>query len=238
MENKILPMVSAQREVDSNMITLGYKMRLGELLRQFQQIGTDHLESTGHGLAVMTEQNEAYLLSRTSIKINRLPKYMEKFTAKTCTPRFEGVFNVRYYSLVGEDGEVIADGMSYWTLLNIATKRIIRPSRIEQRYLPLSEEFTVSAQPPARLSAPENMTQCGTHKVIKGEVDQYGHLNNTRYLDILTDFLDEDKVGALTLCFNKELPLGSEFVIKTDGSGTFTYEKEGTVCFIAKVEPR
>lgn len=235
MENEKLSMISVEREVDSNMISLGYKMRLGEVLRQFQQIGTDHLESTGHGLAAMIENNEAYLLSRTSVRINRLPKYMEKFTAKTCTPRYEGVFNVRYYSLVSESGEVLAEGMSYWTLLNTAVRRIIRPSQAENGYLPLVEEFSVSVEPPVRLGVPENMTCCGRHKVLRSEVDQYGHLNNTKYLDLLTDFIDEEKVTALMLCFNKELPLGSEFEVKTDGNGTFTYEKDGTVCFIAKV---
>ena len=224
--------------VDSNMISLGKQMREADVLRAFQQVGMDHLEAANHGLDVMDELHEAFLLCRNSVRFSRLPRYGEAVTALTCTPRYDGLFNVRYYALRAENGDTLADACSYWSLVDTEKKRIIRPGHRDDSYIPMVEAFTVSAPVPKRLSAPaDGLLQLGSLTVTRSMTDQYGHLNNTRYLDILRDFLPDDAViSELTMNYNRELPLGTRFNVLTDGAGFFAFERDGNACFTALVE--
>lgn len=223
--------------VDSNMITLGNQMREADVLRAFQQVGMDHLEAANHGLVVMDKLHEAFLLCRNSVRFLRLPHYGENVTALTCTPRYDGLFNVRYYALRDERGETVADACSYWSLVDTENKRIIRPGHRDDTYIPMVEAFTVSAPVPKRLIAPDGMQNLGSLTVTRSMTDQYGHLNNTRYLDILRDFLPDDAViSELTMNYNRELPLGTQFDVLTDGCGFFSFVRDGAACFTALVK--
>ena len=232
-----LSMVTREFRVDSNMITVGERMREADILRQFQQTGMDHLEYANHGLKVLQAAQQLFLLARNSVRFYRLPEYWEKLTAMTCTPRYDGLFNVRYYAMRDEAGALVADSCSYWTLFDGASRRIIRPGHVDDSYIPRVEAFTVTAPPPARLTPPEDMREVGRRTVYRHETDQYGHLNNTRYVDILRDFIPaERRIAALEMNYSRELPPGAEYSVQTDGRGFFAFVRDGAVCFSAKVE--
>ena len=81
------------------------------------------------------------------------------------------------------------------------------------------------------------MTELGRRVVYPHYIDQYGHLNNTRYVDILTDYLPKgERIAALEMNYSKELPPEAEFSVLTDGQGFFAFVRDGAVCFSAKVE--
>ena len=232
-----LSMVTLEFRVDSNMITVGEKMREADILRQFQQTGMDHLEYAGHGLKVLQAEHQMFLLSRNSVRFYRRPEYYEKLTSMTCTPRYEGVFNVRYYAMRDASGELVADSCSYWTLLDSEKFRIIRPGHVDDSYLPKKEAFTVTAPPPGRLTPPEGMTEIGRHTVQLHETDQYGHLNNTRYVDIIRGLLPADeRISELEMNYNRQLPPGAEFSVFTDGQGFYSFVRDGANCFCAIVK--
>ena len=230
-----LSMVAREFRVDSNMITVGERMRETDILRQFQQTGMEHMERANHGFYVMNELHEMLVIVRNNVRFYRLPKYEETVTALTCAPRYDGLFFVRYYSLKDEDGSVLADACSYWTLMDSEKKRIIRPGHHDDTYLPRVEAFSVTAPVPAKLTPPEDMTEVGRRVVYRHDIDQYGHLNNTRYVDILCDFLPEgERLSELEMNYSRELPPGAEFSVMTDGRGFFAFTREGAVCFSAR----
>lgn len=231
-----LSMVSREFRVDSNMITVGERMRETDILRQFQQTGMEHMERANHGFYVMNELHEMLVIVRNNVRFYRLPKYEETVTALTCAPRYDGLFFVRYYALRDEAGNTLADACSYWTLMDSEKKRIIRPGHHDDTYLPRVEAFTVTAPVPSKLVAPDGMTEVGRRVVYRHDIDQYGHLNNTRYVDILCDFLPEgESISELEMNYSRELPPGAEFSVMTDGRGFFAFVRDGAVCFAAKV---
>ena len=232
-----LSMVSREFRVDSNMITVGERMRETDILRQFQQTGMEHMERANHGFYVMNELHEMLVIVRNNVRFYRLPKYDDVVTVLTCAPRYDGLFFVRYYALRDARGKLLADAHSYWTLVDSEKKRVIRPGRHDDSYLPRVEAFTVTAPVPAKLTPPENMTELGRRVVYPHYIDQYGHLNNTRYVDILTDYLPKgERIAALEMNYSKELPPEAEFSVLTDGQGFFAFVRDGAVCFSAKVE--
>lgn len=223
--------------VDSTMISTRRYMREADILREFQQSGIDHLDAVNHGLEVMEELHEAYLLCRNSVRIHRLPRYGEELSALTCTPRYDGLFDVRYYALRDKTGEFIADSCSYWSLFDTKRMHIVRPTQSIDSYMLKAESFKVSAPVPTRLTAPEGMEKIADLKVTHSLIDQYGHINNTRYVDLLRDFLPEDVwISELTMNYNTALPLGAEFSVMTDGKGCYTFNRKDRTCFIALVK--
>ena len=232
-----LSMVSREFRVDSNMITLGERMRETDILRQFQQTGIEDMERANHGFYVMNALHEMLVIVRNNVRFYRLPEYEETVTALTCAPRYDGLFFVRYYALRDAAGGTLADACSYWTLIDSESKRIIRPGRHDDSYLPRVEAFAVTAPAPSKLNPPEDMREVGRRVVYRHETDQYGHLNNTRYVDVLSDFLPENtRMTALEMNYSRELPPGAEYSVQTDGRGFFAFVRDGAVCFSAKVE--
>lgn len=231
--------------VDTNMIGPGKIMKLPEALRQFQQVGMDHLEAANHGLNVMEELHQAFLTSKNSVRIHRLPSYLEKVTVQTCTPRFEGLFNVRYYRMLDAKGNLLADSYSYWTLVDTESKKIIRPNRSDHSYLPMTEAFTVSAGKPSRLVIPENMEKAASRTVLPSETDQYGHMNNTRYVDVIADYADGADIAAIDMTYYHEMPLGTQYNVcrfRDDKTVVLAFSPEGgnvsAISFAAKITIR
>lgn len=199
--------------VDSNMLDMNSVMRASDILREFQQTGMDHLDAAGHGLALMDSIDEAFLLSKNSVRICRAPRYGERLTAQTCIPRVKGLFSVRYYRLLDADGGTVADAMSYWTSVRISDRMILRPGHHDDSYIPMTEAFTVGACPPSRIDLPEDAAPCGQRTVRYTDVDQYGHMNNARYADVICEFMPggmkDRRIASLDMTYSHEAPEGS-----------------------------
>lgn len=233
--------MSSTFAVNSNMVGPGKLMKIPEILRQFQQVGMDHLEAANHGLEVLEQLHQAFLTSKNSIKIHRLPVYPEVVTVQTCTPRYEGLFNVRYYRMLDKNQNVLVDSYSYWTLVDTNTKKIIRPTHADHSYMPMNEAFTVSAQKPARITLPDKMEKVDRRTVMYSEIDQYGHMNNTRYVDTILDYVDTDSfnISDIDITYYKEMPLGKEFNVckfRDDRTYVLAFSSDDeSVSFAAKI---
>lgn len=75
--------------------------------------------------------------------------------------------------------------------------------------------------PGVRFQMPEALSEVGRHVVLYHEIDVNRHLNNTRYMDLLVDFLPEREshwVTGFSLHFLSEAPLGEELTVFSSGA--------------------
>ena len=83
------------------------------------------------------------------------------------------------------------------------------------------EPVDPAALPPkAKISKDASLIEVGKRKITYSDIDYNMHMNNTRYPDMLCDFLDEmtspDKayrVSALSLSYLKESSLGATLTV-------------------------
>lgn len=237
----------AEREyfVDSTMLDINGCLTAAQILRMFQQTGMDHLDKTKHGYDIMNEEGVAFLLSKSNINVMRPAYYGDILYSQTCLPKISGIFYQRYFRLMTPDYETVADGCTLWTLVDLERRTIIRPNHTDNSYMPPFEAFSVTAEPPKTVELPEDMELIGTHTVTYSDCDQYGHMNNTKYVEVilntLKDFMKGTRVNTLEMCYSHEAPLNSELSIyhakeQSFGGMQFFDVKNGEKsCFSANV---
>jgi acyl-ACP thioesterase len=100
---------------------------------------------------------------------------------------------------------------------------------------------------PRRFAVPENMTEVGTRRIVYSDIDYNGHMNNTRYPDMVCDYLPDGTVPhvrTMHLEFAKEARYGATLRVergcRTAETGETVYlvrtiDEAGEVCLSAEV---
>ena len=107
---------------------------------------------------------------------------------------------------------MIAEGASVWALLDIQNKKLIRAESYDVGFEPEQMPITVS---PLRIKMPPADTfECvGKRKIVYSDIDYNMHMNNTKYPNMLCDFMelsDTERICGMSLSYLHEAALGDE----------------------------
>lgn len=221
------------------------KMKPGAMLRYAQQVATDQCNLLGFDRAFYERTHTAFLLAKQELRIFRLPDVDEVLTFLTQPEKSKRACNRRVTQLIDEQGQVVAVLDSLWTLVDTDTRRIIRKPGPEFELAWLDE---VPIRYPIKITAAEDAGPVGTATASWSLCDINGHLNNTRYADIVCDSmppaLQQQAPASMVIAYHREVPMGETMElfagITPDGSWYVRGEREGlkafeaTVCFAVK----
>jgi acyl-ACP thioesterase len=100
---------------------------------------------------------------------------------------------------------------------------------------------------PRRFALPEDMVEVGKRRIVYSDIDYNGHMNNTRYPDMVCDYLPEGtvpRIHTMHLEFAKEAKYGATLRVlrgeRRDEQGGLVYlvqtlDEAGEVCLAAQV---
>lgn len=220
--------------------------RPSAFLTILQETANHQLHAVGTDLdALRDEKRVAFILSRIAAKVYSPLRAYENITAQTwvCPGRglnFERCFRI----LRGE--KTVAECWSSWGLLSLDEHKLLPVSALEYPIAPA--EKILPAGIPARAPLPHlsEMELCGRRTIRYSDLDYNGHMNNTRYPDMLADFLPDPTavyVNGFSLSFLQEAKFGETLAVyraekpKTEGNdaGFFfrTVNEEGKICLEA-----
>lgn len=186
------------------------------------------------------EQHMGFLLSRLAISFDRPIHAYDKIRVQTMTANSHGISFGRCFNVLRDD-EIVARAISSWALLNTDTHEMIKvadsPVRLEDEpmiEIPVSLRF--------RIPSDVCMSEVGTRRVVYSDVDFNGHMNNTRYPDMLCDFLPDAnalRVRSMSLSFLREAAYQKEIrIFRGQRDHTFwfrTLNESSEVCLEAEV---
>lgn len=185
-------------------------VRPSQVLVYMQEMAFCHLDSVGRNLDKLRfEEGLAFILTRLTLKFYQPIRPAEQVTAQTWVSEGKGLNFPRFFRVIGQNGTVCAEGASSWVLLRLDSHLPIRASEFEYGFSP---EDPLPFATPRRFAAPEEMVEVGTRKIVYSDIDYNGHMNNTRYPDMVCDYLPEDAVGrihTMHLEFVREAKFGS-----------------------------
>lgn len=168
-------------------------LRLAPLFDMFQDAAAEHAQILGCGMDYLQEQGKAWVLSRIAVEITRMPTIGETVTVETYPTGVERLFALRQFTVMDEQGDVIARATSCWLLLDAAALRPLRIFETLGRELPMNEDKPRHFPVPARIAAlPENVTELN-YTVRHSQIDVNRHLNNAFFASFV-----QDMAGALT----------------------------------------
>ena len=216
-------------------------VRPSALLVYMQETSNRHVASTGISLDELRDtKNLAFILSRIRIAIHRRPRAFEDIRVETWTVEPRGYSSIRCFRILSGE-EVLCEADSVWALVNTEDKRLCK---FDETPYEFENEEPLILDVPSRTRAPLSveLTEVGKRDILYSDLDYNMHMNNTKYPDMLCDYMpmeDVDKIRSITLSYLNEAAFGKTVSIlrgKTDGAYYFrTVNGDGVTCLEAVV---
>ncbi len=222
-------------DVDFNL-----EIKLSTLMRYMQEVATNHANKIHYGRDDLQKNNNIWVVVRTDIKINRLPKVDEEILIYTHPGEAKSFMFPRYLKVTDKHKNILVSVASIWVVVNYDTRKIVLrpfgeqklPSEVDKDDLPLPEKVSGEA-----------INLVDERKGRYSEVDINGHINNSYYIDYVLDIHDLDfykkhQVSRVLLNYEREVHSGDLMKIYSDGNNPeiVVGKIDGQLSYLAKVE--
>ncbi len=188
------------------------------LLLSIQEVSGLHSQALGAGWEVLAKKNLFWAILRTKLQITRLPVKGETVTLKTWPMPTTRVAYPRAAAAFDREGNELFRGITVWVLMDFDTRAMVLPGKsgVEVTGLIQGSELAVPTALPAR-----TMQRSHNRRVCFTDLDQNGHMNNTRYLDWIWDLLPSDfhrqhAPREITICYLSEAREGQSLQLQWD----------------------
>ncbi len=215
-------------------VDLYRRLRLSRLFELLQEAAITHTEQLGMGREKTLDRGLLWVVTLQRAEIARMPEYDEQVTLRSWPGKTMHVFFPRHYLLEDEAGLPLVRANALWMLVDQNTRRMVFPDRWgividgEER----QGELALPASP-ARLP----LTRERSFTVPFSYVDLNGHMNNTRYFDLMEDCLPDPAAGRklreISTEYSSEAKLGDTLSVRWGGEEG-SYYLEGSLekpCF-------
>ncbi len=221
-------------------------LRPSALLVYMQE--TANLQCRDYGMdldRLHQEEGLGFLLSRLMLRIDAPIHAYEAIEVRTwCPVSTGGMTFLRCFSVHRGDA-CLAAAVSHWALMDIRQRKLVRV-RDFQREFPVDDLPDEAAFPrKVRIPAAYPMDVVGERRIVYSDLDFNDHMNNTKYPDMVCDFLPDMKtkwVRSLSLSYLREAAYGDTLTVSrapvSDAPGTYflrTSRPDGVVCLEAEV---
>lgn len=211
------------------------KLRLEALLNYFQDASTFQSEELGAGFEYLEPRNLVWVLASWQIDIKRYPALGERVVIGTHPHDFKGFLGSRNFCMMTEEGEMLAQANSLWTLLNFDTmKPTMAPKELTDKYEvepPLEMEYV------GRKIRIEGEVIPGEPIVVrKQHLDSNYHVNNAQYVSMAVDCLPEGfLIDGLRVEYKKQAHLNDvllPYVTRQDNRIVVSLQDEAGAVYV------
>lgn len=218
------------------------RVKLSYLLDIMQRAADSAVSSLGLDIEKMLEARMGWMVITMKLELKRLPQPNESLTVQTWSKGNKGALWQRDYRIFDEDSHEVAAARSIWALVDIDKRKILRPSALPVTVEPYLEDSVGDL--PEKVAIPEeaSLKEAYRYQVRYSGLDNNGHLNNARYVDLCCDALsleewEELELTGLHITYAQEATFGEEIsILRTSWTDTGIYVRgqgEGRVFFEA-----
>lgn len=208
------------------------RLRLSVLFTMLQEAAIAHTEQLGAGRDKTLARGLLWVVTLQNVEICRLPEYDETVTLTSWAGKTMHLYFPRYSELRDESGQILIRASALWALMDRNTRRIVFPEEhsVSIEGTCIGTELPLPAAP--RMGALDRET---AFTVPFSYADLNGHMNNTRYLDLVQDTLPL----ALTEQTPRKITVGYSGEARVGERMTLCYGKTGgTYCILGQTERR
>ena len=212
----MIVMYHHEYEIASTQVSPARELRLSSLLQILQDVATDGASYLGIGTDVTYPKGLLWVISRMEIEVISMPKYQQKVDVYTYPGKTLGFFYPRHFVIYDMEGNVMLRAASVWALIHKEDRRVEMHNQF-----PFIEGETYEGElsRPIKLPALNDAPILEERKIRYSDVDLNGHLNNTKYVEMIED-LESGSVHAskrikhVTLNYEREIHEGETIVLK------------------------
>lgn len=185
------------------------------VVRYMQETVDSNLRECRPTYEELLEQSLSFVVSRTALEICRPLKEYENITVETwATEGKTAIFPRSFIIKSGED--TVAKCLMIWALVNTREHRFMRGNEFSVKSYGTGDAVELTI--PSRFKTPTDITfkKCGQKTVMYSDIDRNFHMNNTKYFDMLFDYIPNRAKIFMSSClvnYVNEAPLGSNIDI-------------------------
>ena len=226
--------------VTSNDVDEHYKTKLSAIFKYLQQVSTDHAELIGLGKKDTVEKGMFWVITRMKVVIHKLPEMLETLTVTTHPGDLMLFVFPRFYEVYNEKGELVISASSSWVLLDSNTHKLVTKPPVDYSlYIPEKSRDDIPI--PEKINF-EDIEKIETRKVRYSDIDLNSHLNNTKYIEYITDihntdFYRENYFKEIVINYEKEVMDNQEVELFSNNQipEIVVGKVNGNTCFTAKI---
>ena len=217
------------------------RVRPSAILVYMQETSNRHVADSGMSLDELRDKKGlAFILSRIRIVFHRPLFAFEDIRVETFTTPSRGYSSTRCFRVLSGE-TVIAEADTLWALVDIKDKRLCP---FEAAGYLFEDEEPLNINIPSRTRMPSDLCAepVGERRILYSDLDYNMHMNNTRYPDMLCDYMPIEAVSrikGMSLSYLREAAFGDTLRIeRAERNGVYyfrTLNSAGEVCLEAAV---
>lgn len=172
-----------------------------------------------------SKRNQAFLLSKVCLKYHTPIHTYDNISSSTWACPSSGLIFRRNFS-IKRGGKTVADAETVWALVDITDKHLVRVSDYRCGFDTDDEVLEGDYNLRPRIPEKDSLVKLGEYTVSYGDIDYNGHMNNTKYADLVCNFAGilDMRISELCISFQNEAPLGEVL-------SCYGYHDGDTFCF-------
>lgn len=192
--------------------------KLSFLLDIMQRAADSAVSSLGLSIDTMLNAGMGWMVITLDLELRRLPSPNELLNVRTWSKGNKGALWQRDYRILDSNAVELAAARSIWALVDMDKRKILRPSALPIAVEPYLEDSVGSLPDKVVIPADLSLTEAYRYQVRYSGLDNNGHLNNARYVDLCCDALtleewEELELTGLHITYAQEAQYGEEVSI-------------------------
>ena len=200
------PLYSQNFEINDHFVDCFGRMTPASILMLIQEVAGKHCVALSVDYDTLARQGMFWAVTRHRVQIERLPQLGETIRVETWPMPTTKVAYPRSVVAYDTAGNECFRAISLWVLMNLDTRSMILPGKSGISVIGSLRGLELPS--PGSLALMDH-TQTRQRQVCFTDLDRNGHMNNTRYLDWVSDLLPSafhqgHEVKEFTICYHAE----------------------------------
>lgn len=216
--------------IRSEQVDMTRRLRMSDLFRLLEEASIAHTELLGCTRDKTLDRGLLWVITRQLVEIDEMPAYDEEIIVRSWQGDMQHVFFPRFYEIERE-GRVMIRGQALWMLMEEESRTLVMPEDYDI-FIPGRPDAGDMMLPTVVIPESAGEAAVSTALVTRfSQVDINGHMNNTRYFDVIDDCIADQRPGVpkkVLANYLSELRLGDEFILNQyKNAGTLYFEGTG-----------
>ena len=208
---------SEKIEVNNYDVDMHGIMRPTQLMAKLEEVGYNQMINFPPSMDDLRAEGKGFILSRLVMSIHKDIREGADAIGETWATDSRGLSFNRCYRLAA-DGEVAVKVYTVWALLDFNENKLLRYEDCAERMIGGEPDPCFEMTLPLRVRMPkaDEFCEVAKRKVYYSDTDINGHMNNTKYLNMLCDFvpeIDKKQLKGINISYIAEAPLGDELTV-------------------------
>ncbi len=179
-------------------------MRADCVQNKLQEQAYEGSQGFGAGYPELRRRGLFWVLNRMHFRLLDAPRWGDEVQTQTWSRGMVGPLYHRNFLWMKPDGTPILAGTSAWTVVDLASRSIVRESVLDGGVHLAEDTFREGGAPQfcGKVAAPRDLglRPAGAHRAAWTDLDTNGHVNNCSYLRWAIDLPGLDYMASHTLC--------------------------------------